>query len=79
MKLTTRKLLEWLGRTSPLLETQIVASGSSGALNEALRYRLVDMRAHPTVRERGGAPASAVWITDAGRKAIAGPRSRSSG
>jgi hypothetical protein len=47
MKLRTRKLLEWLDRTSPLLETQIVASGSSGALNEALRYRLVDMGAHP--------------------------------
>jgi hypothetical protein len=57
MKLRTRKLLEWLDRTSPLLETQIVASGSSGALNEALRYRLVDMGAHPTVRERRGVPA----------------------
>jgi hypothetical protein len=79
MKLRTRKLLEWLDRTSPLLEMQIVASDLSGALNEALRYRLVDMGAHPTVRERGGAPASAVWITDAGRKAIASPGSRSSG
>jgi hypothetical protein len=63
---------EWLDPTSPLLETQIVASGLSGALNEALRDRLADMGAHPTVRERG-IPAAAVWITETGRKAIASP------
>jgi hypothetical protein len=37
MKLRTRNLLEWLDRTSPFLETQIIASGLSGALNDALR------------------------------------------
>jgi hypothetical protein len=73
MKPRTRNLLEWLDRTSPLLESQIVGSGLDSALNEALRSYLVDMGAHPTAKERGGAPASAVWITDAGRKAIASP------
>jgi hypothetical protein len=72
MKLKVRKLVEWLARSSPLLESQIVGSGFDHAVNEALRDRLADMGAHPTVRERG-VPAAAVWITDAGRKTIASP------
>jgi hypothetical protein len=79
MKPKVRKLIEWLARTSPLLESQIIGSGLSGALNDALRDRLADMGAHPTVKERGGAPAAAVWITEAGRRATASQRSRSSG
>jgi hypothetical protein len=64
-----RKLLAWLERSSPLLESQIVGSGLSGALNDALRDGLADMGAHPTVQERS-TPAAAVFITDAGRKEV---------
>jgi hypothetical protein len=60
------KLLEWLGRSSPLLESQVVGSGMSKALNALLLHGYADMEAHPTVKE-GRAPAAAVRITDKGR------------
>jgi hypothetical protein len=70
MKPKVRKLVEWLARTSPLLESQVVASGLSRALNEALLDGLATMGEHPTVKERSGVPAAAVWITEDGRRAI---------
>src|SRR5262245_9250018 len=66
------RLLEWLERASPLLETQIVAAGFSATLNALLRDGLADMGAHSTVKD-GRAPAAAVWITRAGRAALAVP------
>ncbi len=58
------RLLEWLERASPLLESQIVASDMSRQLNTLLVLGMADMGAHPTVKDRDGAPAAAVWITD---------------
>lgn len=63
------KLLEWLGRSSPLLESQVVASGLSNQLNTLLIRNLADMGAHPTVRA-GGAPAASVSITEGGREVL---------
>jgi hypothetical protein len=52
LKPKVRKLIEWLARTSPLLESQIIASGLSSALNEALRDGLADMGPHNGRRDR---------------------------
>lgn len=68
MKPKTRKLLEWLD-SSQKLESQIVASGLSGALNDALAEGWCDMTGHPTVRERG-VPAAVAFITTTGRRAL---------
>lgn len=65
-----RRLLEWLGRASPLLESQIVASALSKQLDVLLRLGYADIGAHPTVKDRGGVPAAAVTITEAGRSAL---------
>lgn len=58
------KLAEWL-RTAPegvLLESQVVGSGLSAALNELLREGQADIIEHPTVRERSGIPATGVIL-----------------
>ncbi|BCB21994.1 hypothetical protein [Bosea sp. ANAM02] len=63
-----RKLLEWCARTL-VLESQVVASGLSRALNELLLKGAVRLVDHPTVR--GGAsrlvPAAAVEATEIGK------------
>jgi hypothetical protein len=61
-----QRLLEWLGRVESrtLLESQVVASGMSAALNDLLLEGKVTLIAHPTVKERGGAPAAAVCLVD---------------
>ena len=64
MNAKEKRLLEWL-QTTPsgtLLESQVVGSGLSGALNSLLLAGKVDMAEHPTVRERSGIPASAVVL-----------------
>ena len=48
-----QKLLEWVTRAGPLLESQVVGSGMSKALNDLLLEGKVEMIAHPTVKERG--------------------------
>lgn len=63
------KLLLWLQRKSPLLESQIVGSGLSAALNSSLMSGWADMIPHPSVREHG-APAAGVIITEKGKTAI---------
>jgi len=67
-----RKLLEWLQRSEGgiLLESQVVASGMSRAIDELILARLVTMEAHPTVLERTepSIPAAAVVLTAAGRE-----------
>jgi len=57
------KLLHWLGRVDGgiLLESQIVGSGLSSALDGLLRAGKVDLTSHPTVRN-GTAPAAAVVL-----------------
>lgn len=52
-----KRLLEWLERApgGVLLESQVVGSGLSNALNELIRAGLARCDAHPTVTE--GAPA----------------------
>ena len=55
-----KRLLEWVERTGSVLESQVVGSGMSAALNELLLLKKVDMAPHPTVREKGGAPAAAI-------------------
>jgi hypothetical protein len=65
-----RKLLEWLLRTDGmLLESQVVASGMSRAIDDLILARLVTLEAHPTVKERTTPPipATAIVLTDAGR------------
>lgn len=57
-----QRLLEWLNNVPVLLETQVVGSGLNAALNKLLRMGKVEMCAHPTVKERSGAPAAAVRI-----------------
>lgn len=68
-----RKLLAWLKRSEGgmLLESQIVASGLSRAIDELILARLVTLDAHPTVMERTTPPipATAVVLTDAGKAA----------
>jgi hypothetical protein len=64
-----RKLLEWLDRNSPLLESQIVVAGFDRTLDKALMENFADLGAHPTMREHG-VPAPAVSITAAGRAAL---------
>ena len=69
-----RKLLEWLGRASPLLESQIVGASMSKTLDELIVEGLATVAAHPTVKERGvlhDYPATAVVITERGRVALA--------
>lgn len=63
-----RKLLEWCARTL-VLESQVVSSGLSRALNELLLKGAVRMIDHPTVREGKSrvVPASAVEATEIGR------------
>lgn len=63
-----RKLLEWCARTL-VLESQVVASGLSRALNELLLKKAVRMVDHPTVREGKSrlVPAAAVEATEAGK------------
>jgi hypothetical protein len=70
-----KRLLEWLARASPVLESQIVSSGLSNALNGLLATGWADMIAHETVKDRDGAPAAAVIITEKGR-CIAGGDTR---
>lgn len=66
-----RKLLEWLKRVDggTLLESQVVASGMSRAIDELILARLVTLDAHPTVKERTTPPipATAVVLTNAGK------------
>lgn len=57
------KLLDWVTRSGPLLESQIVGSGMSKALNDLLMERKVTMIPHPTVNDRGGVPAAAVALS----------------
>jgi len=54
------KLLAWVTRSGPILESQIVGSGMSRALNDLLIEGKVTIIPHPTVKEKGGAPAAAV-------------------
>jgi hypothetical protein len=54
MKPRVRKLLEWLDRSEPLLESQVVGAGLSNALNTALLDGLADMGAHPRSRSEDG-------------------------
>jgi hypothetical protein len=61
MTMRHKKLLEWLGRTGMLLESQIVGSGMSKALNDLLLEGKVDIVPHPTVKD-GKAPAAAVVL-----------------
>lgn len=63
-----KKLLDWLSRSSPLLESQVVCSGMSKALNVLLLHGYADMGEHPTVKEQSGVPAASVSITEKGRK-----------
>lgn len=52
MKPKTRKLMEWLARNEMLLESQIVGSGLSKALDDALVQGWAEITAHPTVQRR---------------------------
>lgn len=63
-----RKLLEWCARTL-VLESQVVASGLSRALNELLIKGAVRLVDHPTVREGSSrlVPSAAVEATEAGK------------
>ena len=67
-----QKLLGWLSRHEGLLESQIVASGLSKALNEAILRGWADIT-DIGVRERSGVPAAAYKITDKGRAALPAP------
>ncbi|HYF34541.1 MAG TPA: hypothetical protein VD994_04565 [Prosthecobacter sp.] len=68
MKPKVRRLLEWLDRAA-LLESQIVGSGLSGALNEALVNGWVEL-ADVGIKERSGIPATAFAISQKGREAL---------
>ena len=59
-----RKLLEWLRRTDSgmLLETQVVGSGMSRAIDELILARLVTLEDHPTVMERTDPPMPATAV-----------------
>jgi hypothetical protein len=57
-----KKLYEWVQRTGTLLESQVVASGLSKALNELILRRLVTIDAHPTVMERTDPPVPAAAV-----------------
>lgn len=67
MNAKEKRLLEWLQSVQggTLLESQVVGSGLSGALNSLLLAGKVDMAEHPTVRERSGIPAAAVMLNHA--------------
>lgn len=69
MKSKTRKLMEWLATNDMLLESQIVGSGLSSALNDALAQGWVELTAHPTVKD-GKSPAAAAFITAKGLAAL---------
>src|SRR4029077_17196199 len=60
MPANLRKLLEWLDRASPLLETQIVADGLSHTLDKALIRNFAEMNLR----------AATVSIRAPGREAI---------
>jgi hypothetical protein len=62
------KLLEWVKRVpTGVLESQIVGSGLSKALDGLVRAGLVDIVGHPTVKDRGSnAPAAAVVVRSSG-------------
>src|SRR4051812_47702061 len=60
MPANLRKLLEWLDRASPLLETQIVAAGLSHTLDKALMRNFAEMNLR----------AATVSITARGRDAL---------
>lgn len=65
MNTKEQKLLDWLGRVegNMLLESQVVGSGLSAALNELLLAGKVTIEPHPTVREGGSrVPAAAVVL-----------------
>ena len=64
-----RELLEWLDRTSPLLESQLVGAGLDRTLDKALMENLADIGPHPILCEHG-VPAAAVSITALGRAAL---------
>jgi hypothetical protein len=69
MMMKHKKLLEWLGRTGMLLESQITGSGMSKALNDLLLEGKVDIVPHPTVKD-GKAPAAAVVLKPSAPKPI---------
>jgi hypothetical protein len=55
-----------------LLESQVIGSGLSAALDELVRGGFVTLDGHPTVRTRGaggapGIPATAVFLLERGR------------
>ena len=56
-----QKLLDWVARSGPLLESQVVGSGLNAALNECLREGSLTIIAHPTVKD-GNAPAAGVAL-----------------
>jgi hypothetical protein len=56
-----KKLLEWLGRTGMLLESQVRGSGMSKAINDLLLEGKIDIVPHPTVKD-GNAPAAAIVL-----------------
>jgi hypothetical protein len=64
------RLLEFLS-SGPKLESQVVGSGLSAALNDALLEGWCDMKRSATVKDRlGRFPAAECVITDAGRAAL---------
>ena len=69
MKPQVRKLLEWFSGHEGVLESQIVASGLSKALNDALIAGYADIT-DIGVKERSGVPAAAYKITPKGREAL---------
>jgi hypothetical protein len=56
------KLLEWIKNTPSgmVLESQIVGSGLSKALNELLLKGLVELDAHPTVKDGNASACVAI-------------------
>ena len=55
------RLLDWVTRSGPLLESQVVGSGMSKELNALILEGKLVMIAHPTVKD-GGAPAAGVAL-----------------
>lgn len=57
------RLLEWVAKVPDgVLESQIVASGMSRTLDELLLDCKVDMKPHPTVKDRHGWPVMTVIL-----------------
>jgi len=70
------RLLQWLARSSPVLETRIAGKGLSRTLDELLTNGLASTGVHPKIKETvndfGEAKATAISITDFGRRTLAG-------